>query len=144
MIPELLMFCNIEPYASYYVCITNILFDHLKQYHWITTCVLFVECRYSIQVGYCIACIMKFKNKSEKRKEGYISYERQIIWREIRRGHFVKSHGLKQEIVQSDIYTQSDQKAHHIWYHTDSNFTWTNIDSGQFSIAIQIVEVILK
>lgn len=103
MIPELLMFCNIEPYASYYVCITNILFDHLKQYHWITTCVLFVECRYSIQVQYCIACIMKFKNKSEKRKEGYISYERQIIWKEIRRGHFVKSHGLKQEIVQSVI-----------------------------------------
>lgn len=48
---------------------------------------------------------MKFKNKSEKRKGGYISYERQIIWKEIRRGHFVESHGLKQEIVQSDIYT---------------------------------------
>lgn len=48
---------------------------------------------------------MKFKNKSEKRKEGYILYERQIIWKEIRRGHFVESHGLKQETVQSDIYT---------------------------------------
>lgn len=73
MIPGLLMFCNIEPYAAYYVCITNILFDHLKQYHWFTTCVFFVKCRYSIQVGYDIACIIKFKNKSEKRRGGYIN-----------------------------------------------------------------------
>lgn len=88
MIPGLLMFCNIEPYASYYVCITNILFDHLKQYHWYTTCVFFVKCRYSVEVGYYIACIMKVKNKLERGGGGggNIPYKRQIIWKEIRRG----------------------------------------------------------
>lgn len=49
---------------------------------------------------------MKFKNKSEKRKEGYISYERQIIWKEIRRGHFVKSWTKTRDCTIRYLYTK--------------------------------------